>query len=306
MVVSCLLSSPLTKDLIRRAIVQSGHGSSVYPMEIARRAVDKIADHLGVTPDIDGFRSASQEQTLDALARAARPGALDLRDERGFDPNFGLQIINPVYGDDVLPAHPLAAVAAGAGADVDLLVGTTAEEANFWFATTPLRLLPKSALRWLLRRVNTQADAIIDAYAAELPGRSGAALLAAALTDLAFRWPARQFAAAHRGRTHVFEFGWRSPAVRGRLGAAHGLDLAFVFDTLAVASGPRGIAGEHPPQDLADHVHGLWVRFATDGTLPWEEFGDSRQVYQLAERAARHEPTMTAAEFLPTVMDWNP
>ena len=42
------------------------------------------------------------------------------------------------------------------------------------------------------------------------------------MTDLVFRWPARQFAAAHRGRTHLYEFGWRSPACNGELGACHG------------------------------------------------------------------------------------
>ena len=62
------------------------------------------------------------------------------------------------------------------------------------------------------------------------------------MNDLVFRWPARRFAEAHRGRTWFYEFDWRSTAFDGELGACHGLELPFVFDTLASASGPQGLA----------------------------------------------------------------
>jgi para-nitrobenzyl esterase len=98
----------------------------------------------------------------------------------------------------------------------------------------------------------------------------------------------------------MYELDWRSPAFSGELGAAHGMELPFVFDTLACARGREGLAGEAPPQELADRVHALWVRFATDGTLPWAEFdAETRQVYQLARGDAVHEPVMPAAAFLP-------
>jgi para-nitrobenzyl esterase len=125
-------------------------------------------------------------------------------------------------------------------------------------------------------------------------------VLTDALTDLVFRWPARRFAEAHRGRTHMYEFDWRSPAFGGELGAAHGMEMPFVFDTLATVTGPQGLAGEAPPQDLATRIHRLWVGFATDGSLPWPEFdAETRQVYSLVAGEARHEPVMPAAPFLP-------
>ncbi|WP_236793354.1 carboxylesterase/lipase family protein [Amycolatopsis sp. GM8] len=299
MAVCCLLASPLTKGLFQRAIVQSGHGSAVYPIEVGRRMVDKTASYLKVSPDVGGFRSTTPEQTLAAFAKAGRPGRVDRRDERGHDPLIGLSPSCPVYGDDVLPIHPLAALERGAGKEVDLLIGTTAEEARFWFEATPLRRLPRPVARWLLRRVTSNADALLAAYAAEFHHLSPADQFTQAITDLTFRWPARQFAEAHRGRSHVFEFDWRSPALNGRLGAAHGVDLAFTFDTLTTAAGPRGMLGEDPPQDLADHMHGLWVRYATTGLLPWAEFiPERRLVYQLAARTAVHEAVMPVRPFL--------
>jgi para-nitrobenzyl esterase len=98
----------------------------------------------------------------------------------------------------------------------------------------------------------------------------------------------------------MYELDWRSPAFGGELGACHGLDLGFVFDTLASVRGPEGLAGPNPPQAIADHVHGIWVRFATDGRLPWDEFTrETRQVYQLARGTTLSEPAMPAARHLP-------
>jgi para-nitrobenzyl esterase len=101
-------------------------------------------------------------------------------------------------------------------------------------------------------------------------------------------------------RTHMYEFDWRSPACDGELGACHGIELPFVFDTLATATGQRGLAGEAPPQELATRVHKLWVDFATDGRLPWGAFtAETRLVYSLEKGAAFNEPVMPAAAFLP-------
>jgi para-nitrobenzyl esterase len=115
-----------------------------------------------------------------------------------------------------------------------------------------------------------------------------------------FRWPARRYAEEHQGRTHVYEFDWRSPALDGELGSCHGLEMPFVFKTLEKASGENGIAGPNPPAELADRMHKLWVGFATDGTLPWPEFDrDSRNVHLIAADKTISEPVMPAANFLP-------
>jgi para-nitrobenzyl esterase len=298
--VSCLVTSPLATGLFHRAIVQSGHGSAVYPVEIAQRVTRKISSVLGVPPNVEGFRSVDPEELVKALGRAARPGAVSMQDETGFDPSFGLGVINPVVGDDVLPVHPIAALRAGAGRDVDLLIGTTEDEANSWFAPYRLLGMPAWAARLALRRLVPNADDLFPRYAEENPRLKGGEILSRILSDLSFRWPARQYAAAHQGRTHFFEFDWDSPAARGRLGAAHGVDLGFVFDTLPSVTGPRGIVGENPPQALADRVHRVWTRFAADGSIPWPEFtAATPAVSRLSDGRVDVERTLSVAAFLP-------
>ena len=300
MAIADLMTSPLAKGLFRRAIVQSGHGAMTRDIGVAQRLVRKLAKMLGVSPDRDGFASVAPGDALDAVEKVGLPTTrLDLRDAAGREPVFGISRFIPVHGDDVLPQPPLDALKAGASAEVDLLIGTNAEEMNLYLVPGGIRAKINRLLAWLaLRRSHPRAWATLRAYGAGK--RPAGDVLNTALTDLVFRWPARRFAEEHRGRTHVYEFEWRSTAFGGELGAAHAVEVPFVFDTLQVACGREGLCGEEAPQALADCIHAIWVSFARDGTLPWPPFTrEDRQVYQLAAGRAVAEPPMPAAAFLP-------
>lgn len=301
MSVASLVTSPLAKGLFRRAIVQSGHGSMVRPVDVARRVTRRIADWLGVAADADGFRSRSIEDGVQMVDKVQQPTVrLDLREASRRDSSYGLSRFLPVFGDDVLPRRPLEALADGVGADVELLIGTNRDEMNLYFVPTGVKAKMGRLLSWFfLRRIDSKAGPILRAYSRLLgKGAKPGDVLTAALNDLVFRLPARRFAAAHRGRTHLYEFDWRSPAFGCELGACHGLEIPFVFDTLASCSGLDALAGPSPPQQLADRVHGLWVRFATDGALPWPEYNaQSRIVCSLAEGTVAADPAMPADAF---------
>jgi para-nitrobenzyl esterase len=302
MSIANLIVSPLAKGLFQRAIVQSGHGGMTRDMSVARRLIDKLAGLLGISADKAGFASVPPgDALLDAVEKVSQPTArIDLRDADGREPVFGISRFVPVHGDDVLPVKPLDALKAGAGSDVNLLIGTNAEEMNLYLVPTGVRAKVGKVLAWLaLRRSIPKAWAILKAYGLGRGVKPGV-VLNAAMNDLVFRWPARRFAEEHRGRTHFYEFDWRSPMFGGELGAAHGMELPFVFDSLAVASGIEGLCGTSPPQQLANRVHGLWVQFAKTGALPWPTFDrETRQVYKLEAGEAVHEPAMPAAPFLP-------
>ncbi|RVQ69715.1 carboxylesterase/lipase family protein [Croceicoccus ponticola] len=300
MAIADLVTSPLAAGLFRRAIIQSGHGAMVREVGIAQRLVRKLAKLLGVTPDADGFRDVGHKTAMDVLDRIAKPSAVDLRDADGFEPVYGISRFVPVWGDDVLPVKPIDALRQGAGQDVEVLIGTNAEEMNLYFVPTGVReKIPGLVAWWLLSRSQPRARAALKAYGLGDKGVRPGAAMTRAMTDLVFRWPARQYASAHRGRTWMYEMDWRSSACGGELGACHGIELPFVFRTLDTVTGPRGLAGEHPPAALAERVHAIWARFATDGTLPWPQWDENRGVFQLEANSVLSEPPMRAAEFLP-------
>lgn len=300
MAIASLVTSPAAKGLFRRAIIESGHGAMVRDIGVAQRLVKKLARLLKVTPDADGFRGVSNAAAMNAIEKLGKPWAIDLRDGDGREPVYGISRFIPVHGDDILPEKPHDALGDGAGAEVEVLIGSNAEEMNLYFVPTGVkRKIGGLFARWLLGRSMPDAKAALQAYDYKQQGVRPGQALTDAMNDLVFRWPARQFAAAHRGKTWLYEFDWRSPACGGELGACHGIELPFVFKTLATATGPKGLAGEAPPQDLAERVHAIWVGFARDGSLPWPEFGADRQVYQLERGEAFHEPAMPAAAFAP-------
>ena len=300
MAIADLVTSPLAKGLFRRAIIQSGHGAMVRDISVAQRLVRKLAKTLGVTADAAGFRTVTHAAAADAIESISKPSAIDLRDSNGFEPVYGISRFVPVWGDDVLPMEPIDALRAGAGRDVEILIGSNAEEMNLYFVPTGVRRkIPGLLAWWLLSRSMPKARAALKAYGLGSKGMRPGEAMTRAMNDLVFRWPARQYASAHQGRTWLYEMDRRSDACDGELGACHGIELPFVFKTLPSVTGQRGLAGTNPPRDLADSVHAIWVGFARDGSLPWRRWNGDRLVYQLSKGDTVIEPPLPAAAFLP-------
>jgi carboxylesterase type B len=184
-----------------------------------------------------------------------------------------------VVDGDVIPARPIDRIVAGAGAGIDLIAGATADEWRFF-------LVPGGAIDQITAEVLAGAvlayglpvETALAAYGAAHPGAGPGDLLAAVQSDWYIRIPAIRLADAHapsQAATYMYEFAWRSPQFDGRLGACHGLEVAFVFDGLGDASEP--LAGTDPPQQLADTMHAAWVAFATNGDPGWPTYDLGRR-----------------------------
>jgi para-nitrobenzyl esterase len=278
MSIANLVTSPLAKGLFKRAIIESGHGNMVRPLAVAQRLTKRLAKILKISPDREGFLSASIGACLQAQKKVSAPGSgIDLRNSDGREPAFGLSRFLPVYGDDVLPEHPHAALAKGAGADIEVLIGVNRDEMNLYFVHAG-RKLGKFLANMILKRVEPKGGEVLKAYGIDDKAKRASLVFTEALTDLVFGLPARRFAQLHQGRTHFYEFTWKSPVYESRLGACHALELPFVFNTLAAASGPKGVAGPNPPQDIADRMNRLWADFAKTGALPWPPYEATTQL----------------------------
>jgi para-nitrobenzyl esterase len=122
------------------------------------------------------------------------------------------------------------------------------------------------------------------------------------LTDLVFRAPVRQLAAAHKGRSYVYNFDWHSPACNGELGACHGLELPFVFNNLACCTGASGLCGENPPTDMAEQIHKLWVSIIRGEQVPWPRFdAAARTVFDLESGDLEPEQPLPAEKYRPAI-----
>jgi para-nitrobenzyl esterase len=176
----------------------------------------------------------------------------------------------PIADGELLSERPEDAIAAGAGHDIDLLIGYTRDEFRMFVVPTGLHnLISADIAAGILSGIGIDPG-LLAAYQAGRPDASPGDVFCAVITDGFFRLPAHRVAEGHgSARTFMYEFAWASP--ERDLRACHALELGFVFDNLHVPES-HGLAGPHPPQPLAEAMHRAWIDFATHGDPGWPRF----------------------------------
>ncbi|PLR86431.1 carboxylesterase/lipase family protein [Bacillus sp. V33-4] len=284
MSVGTLLSMPRADGLFRRAIAQSGAAHQVISAATAQRVGRYLAEKLGV----EATREAITEVPINRLLAAQAELKANLLAHP--DPErWGFEVVastlpwQPVVDGKIIPARPIDRIVAGAGAGVDILVGTNTDEWRlFLVASGAINDVTHEALAAAVAAYGLPVEATLAVYSAAHPGASPGDLLAAIQTDWWCRIPAIRLADAHAKRTsatYMYEFAWRSPQLNGLLGACHALEIAFVFDTLDKGFKPMvgPLLGDNPPQQLADNMHAAWVEFATNGDCGWPNYDLNRR-----------------------------
>jgi para-nitrobenzyl esterase len=288
-----LLSMPRAEGLFRRAALESGAAHHVIPADEAARIGARLAEVLGVPATRDEIAQVPVARFLEAQAR------IDAEVVSSPDPaRWGAEVVasvmpfHPVVDGDVLPAPPIDRIAAGASADVDVLVGTNADDWRFSPVlggfidqiTEDILAGPATVYGfWSIAAYGLDAESVLPHYrAATRFGNAPGEVLAAVMTDWWVRLPALRLADAHApapAGTFMYEFGWPSPIMDGRLGSCHALEMPFVFDTLDLQHHQMmgGALGTDPPQELADTMHRAWVDFASTGEPGWPRYDLDRR-----------------------------
>jgi para-nitrobenzyl esterase len=275
MSVGTLLSMPRAEGLFRRAIAQSGAAHQVISAATAQRVGQHLAEKLGVAATREAIAAVPVDRLLQAQAELhADVDAHPDPARWGGEVAVSMMPWQPVIDGEVIPARPIDRIVAGAGAGVDLMVGTNTDEHRLFLVTSRVidQVTPE-ALAGAVAAYGLPLEATLATYRAAHPGATAGDLLAAAQTDWYWRIPAIRLADAHAksaSATYMYEFAWPSPQFAGRLGACHALEIPFVFDTLG--NGTEPLWGTAPPQQLAGTMHAAWVAFATTGDPGWPKY----------------------------------
>ena len=284
MSVGTLVSMPRAEGLFHRAIPQSGAAHAVLSAETALGIGRRLTAKLGVPSTREAVAAVPVERLLRAQAEVHAEFLAQL-DPSGWGADLvpSLMLWQPVVDGAVVPAPPIERIAAGAGAHVDLMVGTNTDDWKLFLAMTgALAQITDDDLtgpfkvgvsgNQSLAGYGLPVDRALADYRARYPGATPGDLLAAVQTDWWMRIPAIRLAEAHvgaTGRTYMYEFAWSAPG----LGAVHGLEIPFVFDSVskdATLFGP--MLADHPPQELAKTMHSAWVSFAANGDPGWPAY----------------------------------
>ncbi len=283
--VSTLLAMPAAAGLFHRAVIQSGPGLRVQPVEQATGDAAKFLAELGVSVDhIADLHDLPVEQLVAAQV-AALPGGAGAR--MGF---------SPVLDGSVITSHPADALRDGTAPDVPIMIGCTRDEATLFIAGDPAfrdpSKLDQAALERRLDRFGLGADRdrILAAYQANRPDDSLVDLYIAILTDQMMRMPSirmAELATANRSApVYMFLFCWAAGPMR----SCHGYEIPFVFDNV----GGPALKSTPSREKLATEMSEAWLAFARDGdpvhdAVPdWPAYDERTRATMVFDRGESH------------------
>ncbi|WP_017792591.1 carboxylesterase/lipase family protein [Leucobacter salsicius] len=256
-----------------RGLFQGGYAMSAAiadpSVNAALERTHRLAKLAGVSPDRRGFSSLSEARILELQPRITSPSVPRLVREIHGLLRDGL-MLGPVADGTIVPCSVDVGVAQGPNAHVPLVIGTCDGELLGLFKPgTVFDRVPRRAALRALGASGLVADRWLASPLAQAT-ESTVVLLGRYATDSVFRTWVPRIAAARTARTEAgttwsYRFAWHSDEPPQ---AGHCIDVPFVFDRLR-APGVFRVAGEHPPQQLADAVHGALVRFAQTGDPGW-------------------------------------
>ncbi|WP_051163568.1 carboxylesterase/lipase family protein [Nocardia brevicatena] len=265
--ITALIAGHGARGLFERGIAQSP-GRIFVAADEARTVSTMITEQLGIRPTADALAAVSPE-TIHAVQMA--PVAIMSRDPaRWTHPNAPYSLI---IDGELLESPPWTRTRPISDPLPDLICGFTTDEARMFTVDVDLSTADPARTA---HGYGLNPSAVQD-YRTGHPGISDDELHALILSDALFRMPALWCAEAHANagaNTYLYEFAWPSPARNGSLGACHGLDVPFTFDTPHSPLGVELIGPTVPPDfaPLSAEMRSAFTAFARTGDPGWPRF----------------------------------
>ncbi|HEX4422703.1 MAG TPA: carboxylesterase/lipase family protein [Kofleriaceae bacterium] len=289
-----LLAMPAARGLFHRAILESG-ASALSPSTRAdaTRLTHAVLAQLGIDPGT-GTGTGTGTGAADALAALPIDQLLAAQDH--VTETLGITAYGPYIDGVTVPGSPVELVRAGSADGIPLLLGSNRDEWTFFELF--LGDVTVEGFKPVLRqRLGAQIDALLEVYRSARPDQSEARAWVDLIGDAVFGIPVVRLAEAQAGRgapVFLYRFDWRSPAFGGRLGAAHALELPFVWNRLDLQLSQLLLGDQLPhAQGLATQIHLAWVSFIKTGDpngggLPaWPRYDAERRATMLLDRASQ-------------------
>lgn len=280
---AALLVMPSAAGLFQRAIAQSLPGR-FYSDELARDLASVIAAELGLRPTVSDLSGVDPRQL--PAAGATMSVKMGQYEDRWGLVAQEMTPFAPVVDGEVLPTTPWAALAAGAAADVELIVGHNQDEFRLFMALGgQVGTITDEQAAVALRVFGPGPDGE-RGYREAFPAASAERLYELVHSDSLFRMPALHLAEAQvagGGRAHLYELSWQSPGNGGALGACHGLDGPLLFGTFGAHLGPLLLGPEPSPETeaVSARFRTAWTAFAATGDPGWPRYDPNRRLAQI-------------------------
>ncbi|MEQ7416163.1 carboxylesterase family protein [Xanthomonas campestris] len=216
-----LLAAPAADGFYRRLAAFSGGASRIVPAWWAEELAFTFLSALGVADDPERLLTLDAKLLAETLIKVS---PRDIGDRHGID-NTTIGLVNDfAQPGAVLSGTPLSVLASGHHRNIDILLSTTTNEADWWVINAAEKFDPGSVANLVNELVvksripRSRARQLVAAY--DINGRTPLEVRGALFTDYFFMLPAARAALAHAaagGNVHMLTVGPAegAPAVHG-------------------------------------------------------------------------------------------
>lgn len=273
--VSLLPIIPEAKGLFRRVIAESGSVALTYSKEECADFTRRLL-------------KASGARRMDDLMRMSEAELKKVNEALNLYNNF------PQRDGKLIPLDPYAPYADGTTADIDMLIGTNANEINYWIGEigglVPFRFSIPVKFENDLRVLTPHDRKLVRSVLSHMKGHE-IWRMAEFYNELMFRLPAIRQAEGHsKNGGKAYMYYWTQPSALPHRGACHAVELAYVFQN------PQETIYLGKPADagLTKTVGDMWANFARTGdpSVPgfsWQAYDEGTRATAILDLSPRME-----------------
>lgn len=307
--ITTLLACPRAEGLFHRAIVQSSAPRVIPTMEQAHRWTKEFLQYLVI--DVDN--RAEVLDTLEEVTPLELSVALSRLSASGLKDEPAAIAVCPAADGYLLPRLPVAAIAAGQGLKVPLIIGTNDREGTLFSHFSPTN----PGLRPTWKQMVTKAHSFVDPQgdfdhpdtdesppAAVLrdlyPSYPKRGALADLAGDGAFWYPSIEVMEGHStyAPTWAYRYDFAPRLIRMvGVNATHAAELLPLFEQYRTSEMGRRmtrLGGNREYEKLTEYMQVQWLHFARFGE-PLEDW----EPYEVAQRATMIFDTTCRVELDP-------
>lgn len=271
---------PVMKEANRyfqKVIAQSGSTTLAFPVdcEAAQGKTKALLEYTGCKT-MDDIMALTEEELQKAYVEAV-----------------GVFTSCPYYGTEVLPEAPIELYKKGYAKHISIMAGSTADEARLFMGEGPnlsleeQKIFARRAVGAAVPYLKEEDKKYYEEFQRVCRFQEPGLIETEFMNDLMFRVPMLQQLDAQSAFNKTFCYYWSYPSSNADMGAAHSVELLFVFDLRCVGTG-SSFNGTNIPEEIFTAVQQMWTNFARCGNpstdkIEWKAYSaDDQNVLDIA------------------------
>ena len=248
---------PVMKEANRyfqKVIAQSGSTTLAFPVECesAQGKTKALLEYTGCKT-MDEIMALSEEKLQEAYVNAV-----------------GKFTSCPYYGTEVLPEAPIELYKKGYAKHISILAGSTADEMRLFMGEGPMlsveeqKLYAQRAAGDAVPYLKEEDKKYYEEFKRVCRFQEPGLVETEFINELMFRVPMLQQLGVQSAFNKTFSYYWSYPSSNAEVGAAHSVELMFVFNVRGLGTSST-FNGTNNSDEIFTSVQQMWTNFARCG-----------------------------------------